>query len=103
MSNTVPAADEEFDALAAIFVPYVATNAALLGVAAGLATAMSNGHQDWTDGYDDFKVKRTSFHAATAAKDSARRGLESLMRQAINTIQNNPAVTDEQRGCFGSC
>ena len=83
------------------FVPYVAAHAVQVGISTGAAAGLTAGLQNWNDGLADDQTKAAAAKAATAAKNDAKDALASLARPAIQTIQNNPAVTDEVRQLMG--
>ena len=101
MSDQFPQSDEAFNTLVNLLVPYVAGHAANLGVSAGAATAMTNKLEIWNDAFADLVAKKAAALAATAAKTDAKNTLTELVRTAIQIIQNNPAVSDEERPLMG--
>lgn len=101
MSDVIPQSDGDFDTLMNQFIPYVAGHATNLGVPTAMATALTSELELWTDSFADHQAKQTAALAATGVKDQTRATLTTQARAAIRIIQNNPAVTDEQRQSMG--
>ena len=101
MADVFPESDAGFNTFMNQFVPYVAAHAANLGVSTGAATAMTNGLGLWNDALSDDQAKATAAKAATVVKNDTKNALAALARPAIQTIQNNPNVTDEVRQLMG--
>lgn len=101
MGDVFSQTNDGFNSLANKFVLYVAAHAAQVGLLPATATALTGGLQLWNDGYADDQTKAAAAKAATAVKQQVKTGLITLLRPAIQTIQSNPAVTNEVRQLLG--
>ena len=101
MPDAIPHGDEEFDTFINKLVTYIAGHATNLGVSTGMVTSLNAQLQSWSDDFADHQAKAAAALAATEVKNEDKEALTTTARAAIRIIQNNPAVTDEQRLLMG--
>lgn len=100
-SNYIPAADPMFELWQANFVTYLSANFAALGLDAGDVTPVTGSQTIWDGAFGALAPARAAAAAATQAKEQARDGFETVIREVVRRIQSNPAVTNEQRALLG--
>lgn len=101
MADYIPGSDAQFDEWLEVFNGFVTTYGSMLGVSAGLVTALNNAATGWDSAYDAHQTARNAASAAKAVKDQARAAAVALARQIAQFLQNNPIFTDEQRALAG--
>jgi hypothetical protein len=97
MSDIIPPGDPAYNQFVNQFIPQVASNAATYGLTVGEGTAMTSQLTAWNDAYADHQAKDAAAQAATAAKNTNKIDLSALVRPAIQKIQNNATISDENR------
>lgn len=103
MPNTdfIPARDGDFDAWQQAFLTFAAANMAALGLVLSDITNLANAQGDWDTTYTAQQAAQAAAEGATAAKVAAKAEYIALIRSAVNRIQANPAVTNQQRESLG--
>jgi hypothetical protein len=96
MVNITTSSDEQFDFIQNI----VTTTADAKKTPWGLNATWLSGtviplRTTWTTSYNTWKDPETRTKLITAAKNDARKKYEPALHQLIETLRNNPAVTDQ--------
>lgn len=101
MSGYVPDSDSGFDSFASTFVSALSATPANYALTAGQVAPLAGLKTTWDTAFADLTVKQAAAHAATAAKTSARAGLETVIRQLVQIVQNSDGVSDADKTAAG--
>ncbi len=96
-TDYVPAPDDKFDTFQGTFVGYVTDNAAILGVTADEADALSVKQTAWVNAFGAHSAAQTAAASATQNKDDQRAPLEANIRALAGRFQASESITDAQR------
>ncbi len=101
MADYIPAADPEFNSWQENFVTYAADNMAALGLTAADLTPVETAQTAWDTDYPAHVAATQAAQGATATKNGARAGYETLIRALVRRLQASPTITDAQRAGLG--
>ncbi|MDR3328500.1 MAG: hypothetical protein LBS63_00120 [Prevotellaceae bacterium] len=96
MENTIPRQDPAFDEVQDV----ITTKASAMRTpwslnADWLDASVLPARAAWSKAYGDYKNPATRTPVITQAKNGARSAYEPLLRQLVQVLSNNPAVTDD--------
>lgn len=101
-NDWIPADDAEFNTfLVDQFAPYLAANAAALGLTPADVTAMTTQKNAWSYAWTGLTNALAALAAALAEKEAKRKATETVMRALGARAQANPTTTDAQREGLG--
>ncbi|MBI4723051.1 MAG: hypothetical protein HY769_08705 [Candidatus Stahlbacteria bacterium] len=101
MPYYIPARDAEFEEWFKIFKTHLPVIGGIVGLPAAIITKVTTEYATWKTGYDAYLLLLNQMIGATATKNNRRGTSESAIRDAVNLLQPNPAVTDDNRGLLG--
>lgn len=101
MAPYIPRKDLDFDGWQQQFVAYVSAHLSELGLTAGDIAELLTAQSDWVLRYPAHRAAQTQARATRAAKDLARRALETAARALARQLQASPAVDDGERKALG--
>lgn len=96
-TDYIPSQDADFAQFLQTFSAALTNNPTGYGVSTAMLADLSTKQAAWGNSWDGFKTAEDDFHTAATLKDQNHVPIEMLVRQLAQSIQNNPAVTDEMR------
>ena len=100
-TDYIPAPDDTFATFAARFTSTVTAAPANYGLTTQQSGNLTAAADDWTSAFTGFRGAEDAFHGATVTKDETRTAYETLIRSGAQSIQRNPAVSDDMRTAAG--
>ncbi|MBI4722857.1 MAG: hypothetical protein HY769_07685 [Candidatus Stahlbacteria bacterium] len=97
----IPARDAEFENWFRNFKTHLPVIGAIVGLPATVINKVVTGYAAWKTAYDAYLTMLNQMEGATATKNNRRDTAEPDIRTAVNLLQPNPGVSDENRQLLG--
>jgi hypothetical protein len=101
MQDYIPRKDPVFNGWLANFTEAAIANAVALGISPAEIIELQNFTDQWSAAHNEAFEARANYQAMVERKADARTGAVSYVRELVQRIQTNPAVTDGNRATLG--